>query len=263
MRHQLARAVVLAILAIAWPAGAWAGSITVSAAISLHEALTRIASLYQKQSGQTVTLNFGASGALAEQISQGAPVDVFISAGVKEMDELAKQGLIDKATRRVICRNQLVLIVPSDASFVPTSFSQLTDSRVGRLAIGQPQIVPAGRYAKQVLVNLKIYQALEPKLVLGENVRQVLDYVERGEVDAGVVYSTDAVEAGAQVRVAARADPSLHQPIVYPAAVIKESKAAKSAAAAKFLAFLDSQAAQRILIQQGFLIHLPTSAPAP
>jgi len=234
---------------------AFADSITVSAAISLKESLTQIAADYQAKSGDTVALNFGASGQLSAQIAQGAPVDVFISAGVKEMDQLAAANLIDTYTRRNICGNGLVLIVPADAKFVPASFSDLTDSRILKIAIGQPKSVPAGQYAQDVFTNLKLTDAVTPKLVLGENVRQVLDYVIRGEVEAGIVYSTDALSAGEKVKVAAIAPESSHKPIVYPAAIIKATS--KADAARRFLDYLSSDAAVKVFTAHGFT-SLPT-----
>jgi molybdate transport system substrate-binding protein len=252
---------IWAFVCVMCAAPVWAGGITVSAAISLKEALTQIASGFEAAGGDTMQLNFGASGQLAAQIAQGAPVDLFISAGRREMDQLAKQGLIDPAALENICGNELVLIVPADAAFTPGSFSELTDTRVRRIAVGQPKIVPAGQYAQEVFDHLKIAGELAPKLVFGQNVRQVLDYVERGEVDAGVVYSTDAVAAGDKVRVAAKADASLHEPIIYPAAVIKQSSQAETAR--QFLNYLNTDAARRVLASHGFVVAAPTTAPAP
>jgi molybdate transport system substrate-binding protein len=232
--------------------------ITVSAAISLKEALTQIAQDYP---GRGVTLNFGASGQLAAQITQGAPVDAFISAGSREMDSLAAAGLIDPASLHNICGNELVLIAPSGAAYILTSFSDLSDRAVRRIAIGQPRTVPAGLYAQQVLTRLKLNAAVARKLVFGENVRQVLDYAARGEVDAAIVYATDAASVGDKVRVVDKADPSLHDPIVYPAAVIRNSPNAD--AARRFLAYLQTPAAQRVLSAHGFLAAPPTTAPSP
>jgi molybdate transport system substrate-binding protein len=260
MRYRSALLILLGVMAQAWPA-AGADSVTVSAAISLKESLTQIAKDYQAQTGNPVQLNFGASGQLAAQISQGAPVDAFISAGVKEMDQLAKQGLIDPATRRTVCGNELVLIVPADAAYVPDSFAALTDERIKRIAIGQPKTVPAGQYAQEVLNNLKIADALASKLVYGENVRQVLDYVSRGEVDAGVVYATDAEAAGAAVRVAAKAGASTHRPIVYPAAVIKQANHADLAR--QFLDYVCGEAAGQVLAAHGFVVNTPATSPSP
>jgi molybdate transport system substrate-binding protein len=249
------------VLLACWALPAFAQPITVSAAISLKEALTGIVQQYHAQTGRQVNLNFGASGQLAAQIGQGAPVDAFISAGTREMDQLYSAGLIDAATRRTICGNELVLIVPADAAFTPGSFADLTDPRVQRIAVGQPRTVPAGEYAQEVFDHLKIAPSIAPKEVYGENVRQVLDYAVRGEVDAAIVYATDAAAAGAKVRVAARADPSLHDPIVYPAAVLKQSGNAERAR--QFLDYLGSAPAQQTLAAQGFVVASPSTAPAP
>lgn len=253
-------AFLLALIA-ALAAPVWADSITVSAAISLKDALTSIAKDYEKQTGQTVQFNFGSSGQLAAQIAQGAPADAFISAGAREMDQLARDGDIDPATRRIICGNELVLIVPADATAVPRSFEDLSDSRFKRIAVGQPKTVPAGQYAQEVFVRLKLTGLLTPKLVYGQNVRQVLDYVVRGEVDAGVVYATDAIAAAGKVRVAVKADPALHDPIVYPAAVV--SRAANSQSARQFLDYLAGDAARQTLGAEGFVVSQPATAPAP
>jgi molybdate transport system substrate-binding protein len=234
--------------------------VNVAAAISLKEALTEIAQGYQADTGQPVQLSFGSSGALAAQIIQGAPVDIFISAGNQEMDEVAKAGLIQAASRRVVCQNELVLIVPADAANPPRTFQDLLDAAVQHVAVGQPKTVPAGLYAMQVLENLKIADAIEGKLVMGENVRQVLDYVIRGEVDAGMVYATDALIGGNKVRVVAHADPKLHDPIEYPAAIVSTDHAAE---AEQFLTYLSTNAsAEHVFISHGFLIAAPaTTAP--
>jgi molybdate transport system substrate-binding protein len=242
-------------------APAWADSITVSAAISLRESLIQIAHAYQTDTANHVDLNFGASGQLAAQITQGAPVDAFISAGSREMDQLAGRGLIDPATRRDVCGNELVLIVPAAAAYLPATFADVADGRVVQLAVGQPKTVPAGEYAMEVFAHLKLTDAVASKLVYGENVRQVLDYVQRGEVDAGVVYATDAVEAGNKVRVAARADDSWHDPILYPAAVVTHSPKADSAR--RFLDFLATPQARKILTDHGFTLAVPTTSPSP
>jgi len=244
-------------------------SISVSAAISLKDALTEIVQTYDSPGNIRVQLNFGASGTLAAQIAQGAPADVFISAGSAEMDQLAAQNLIDPATRRDICSNELALVVPADAAFIPRSFADLADPRIARIAIGQPKIVPAGRYAAQVFDRMKISQAVAAKLVFGENVRQVLYFVERGEVDAAVVYATDVAAAAGKVRVAATADPSLHDPIVYPAVVLTHNS--DPAAARDFLDYLSSPESRKALAAAGFIVPSaatttrpsPTTAAAP
>lgn len=230
---------------------AHAETIRVAAAISLKEALTEIASAYQAGTGDKVELVFGSSGQLATQIKSGADVDVFISAAIKQVDDLTKDGLVDTKTRRTVVANALVLIVPADAKDAPDSFEAL-GSVAGKVAVGEPKTVPAGQYAEQVLKSLKLTERLAGRIVLGTNVRQVLTYVERGEVVAGVVYATDATESGSKVRVVATADPKTHQPIVYPGVVISATK--KSAAAGKFLDHLGGPEATKALRAKGFVV---------
>jgi molybdate transport system substrate-binding protein len=225
-------------------------TITVSAAISLKEVLESAGRAYEKQSADSVKLNFGASGQLAAQIRNGAPVDLFISAAEAQVDQLIKANLADAATRQVLAHNRLVLIVPTGAQHPPGAFTDLAAPSVRRLAIGQPRTVPAGAYAEQVLARLGLDGALKGRLVYGANVRQVLAYVERGEVDAGIVYRTDAAEAGPRVRVMAEAQESWHTPIVYPAVVVKAS--GHRAAAGRFEAYLQTAVAQKIFEAVGF-----------
>ena len=197
-----------------------AENITVSAAVSLKESLTNIATAYERDHAEKVGLNFGATGHLLAQIREGAPVDIFIAASDEQMDQAEAQKLVDPATRRVIAGNTLVLIVPANSALEIGSFGDLARPEVKRLAIGQPKTVPAGDYASQALRHLKLDAAVNDRLVYGASVRQVLDYVERGEVDAGIVYATDARLSQGKVRVVASADPSWHRPIRYVAAVV-------------------------------------------
>lgn len=224
--------------------------ILVSAAISLKDAFGEIGALYEKESGVKVLLNLGGSGILQKQIETGAPVDVFASAGAKQMDALARAGLIIEATRRDFARNRLVLVVPSASTLKLHSFSDLVRPEVSRLAIGNPKTVPAGQYAEQVLKNLGIWDRVENRLVPGENVRQVLDYVSRGEVSAGIVYSSDALISAGKTTVAVTAPEDLHAPILYPIAVVRETG---SPQARKFIDFVLSEPGQSILKKFGFL----------
>ena len=224
-------------------------TLTVSAAISLTNAMQEIKTLYQRSNTNVnITYNFGASGALQQQIEQGAPVDVFFSAATKQMDALQQKNLLLPETRRNLLNNRLVLITPRNAPAL-TSFRNLTGSEVRRIAIGEPKSVPAGQYAQEILTNLKIFDSLKSKLVYGNNVRQVLTYVETGNVDAGIVYITDAKESKS-VRVGATAQENLHSPIVYPVAVLKDSK--NTAAAREFVQFLSSTQARTVLEKYGF-----------
>ncbi len=223
--------------------------LTVSAAISLSNALQEIKSLYQSsQPSVNITYNFGASGALLQQIEQGAPVDVFFSAAAKQMDTLQQKNLLVPGTRRTLLTNSVALITPKNGPAL-ADFKDLTRSQVQKIAIGEPRSVPAGQYAQEVLTNLKIFDALKPKLVYGNNVRQVLSYVETGNVDAGIVYITDAKQSNS-VQVGAIALPNLHSPIVYPVAVLKDSK--NVTAARNFVQFLSESQAQAVFQKYGF-----------
>ena len=226
-------------------------NLTISAAISLKDAFTEIGELYKSKTGKKVNFNFGASGVLQRQIETGAPVDVFASAGEKQMNELAAKDLIDWASRIDFARNSLVLIVPQNSSFNLTNFSELTDSKVQRIAVGNPKTVPAGQYTEQLFEKNNLQTALQPKLILAEDVRQVLDYVVRGEVDAGVVYATDARISNGKVRVAATASESDSEPISYPIAILKNTKQKQSAK--DFIDLFFTAEGQNILRKYGFL----------
>jgi molybdate transport system substrate-binding protein len=237
-------------------------TVHVAAAISLKDALTDLAPAFTSATGDTVEFSFASSGALVAQVKSGAAIDIFISAAAKQMDDLEQAPLLAADTRRNIAENRLVLIVPGTRGPNIATFQDLSTSAVHRIAIGEPATVPAGQYALQVLDHLKLTAALHEKIIYGANVRQVLSYVERGEVDAGIVYATDAQEAGAQVKVIATADPADHEPIVYPAAILSGSD--HKAEAQKFLDFLASKKGQEILTARGFsLPPVPATNPAP
>lgn len=227
-----------------------ADEITVSAAISLKDALDEISRLYTSEHpGAEVHFNLGGSGTLQRQIEQGAPVDIFISASPKEMDSLQSQGLLVPGTRRGLVKNSVVLIVPVSSAGI-SSFQDLTKPAVRTIAVGEPQTVPAGKYAQEVLTHLGIYEQLKPKLVLAKDVRQVLTYVETGNADAGIAYATDA-RISKKVMVAATASEDSHSPVVYPAALIKSSK--NPAGAKMFLEFLGGEKAREVFQKYGFI----------
>lgn len=227
-----------------------AEAITVSAAVSLQNAFNEIGDLYKSKTGETVNFNFGASGALQRQIETGAPVDIFASAGEKQMDELAAENLIDAETRRDFARNTLVLIVPPDSKLNLTDFSQLEEADVQKIAVGNPKTVPAGEYTKQLFEKMNLKNNLQSKLILAEDVRQALDYVVRGEVDAGIVYATDARSAEGKVRVVATASEDTHAPVLYPIALVKDGKQKPSAQ--QFSDLVLSAEGQSILRKYGF-----------
>jgi len=225
--------------------------ILVSAAISLKNAFQEIGFAYEKQTGMRVRLNFGASGLLQKQIEAGAPADIFASAGERQMNELQSRGFILDDTRRDMARNTLVLIVPANTRFPLHSFEELARPEVTRVAMGNPKTVPAGQYARQALKNLKLWDRLESRLVLAENVRQVLDYVVRGEAEAGMVYSSDILIAHGKVTAAISAPEGSHDPILYPIAAIKTTEYRSEAQS--FIDLTLSRAGQEILAKYGFI----------
>jgi molybdate transport system substrate-binding protein len=240
------------LLAFIAPVQAQNGKIelTVSAAISLKDALDEIKQLYEQANpGVTIATNYGASGTLQLQIEQGAPVDVFISAAPKQMDALASKSLLLEGTRKDLLRNEIVLIVPSDSTAKISSFQDLAGAEAKRVALGEPTAVPAGQYAKEVLTKLGIYDAVNAKAVLAKDVRQVLTYVETGNVDAGIVYKTDALSSK-KVKIVATAPADSHAPVLYPVAVIKDSK--NPGAAKQFEDFLAGPKGAEIFRKYGF-----------
>lgn len=241
--------VLLAIL-IALLVAPAAAAIRVGAAISLKDAVIEIGDRYEQATGEPVEFVFASSGQLLGQIRNGAPIDVFLSAAPTQVEALQAAGLVDPQTRRDVVRNELVLVVPTDAANPPRSFAALAGEGVRRLAIGEPTTVPAGRYAAQVLSALGLTDTLVGKLVYGTNVRQVLAYVQRGEVTAGIVYATDARQAGDSVRVVATADPATHEPITYPGVVVSASPHPR--AARRFLDYLGEEDATAVFIRHGF-----------
>ena len=225
--------------------------LTISAAASLRDTLDEIKPLYSQQnSNATLTYNYGASGSLQQQIEQGAPVDVFISAGPKQMDALQQKGLLLDGTRKNLLKNQVVLIAPKDSTAI-TGFKDLSSDRVKKIALGEPASVPAGKYAQEVLTKLKVLDSVKPKAVYAKDVRQVLSYVEAGNADAGIVYLTDAKSSN-KVKVVTTAPEDSHSPVVYPIAVLKSSKNVDSAK--DFEKFLSGDQAKAVFEKQGFTI---------
>lgn len=229
---------------------AQAAELTVSAAASLTNAFKEIAQAYEAQhTGVKVQLNFGASGALLQQIAKGAPVDVFASADQETMDQAQQKGLINTSQRQNFARNALVLIVPSTSSLHFHKLADLNQASIQRIALGNPASVPVGRYGKHALEKAQLWSDLETRIVNAQSVRQALDYVARGEVDAGIVYATDAAIMPDKVRTALNIP--LDVAISYPLAPIAASSNASEAA--RFSSFILSPAAQAILSKYGFL----------
>jgi molybdate transport system substrate-binding protein len=221
----------------------------VSAAASLTDALNELAPIYQAAHANVVIrYNFASSGALQQQIVNGAPADIFISAAPEQMDALQRADLLLANTRRNLLTNRLVLVVLANRAGI-TSLNSLRDDQVKRIAIGDPRSVPAGKYAQAALTKAGLWNQLQSKYVLGNNVRQVLQFVEAGNADAGLVYLTDAKTTN-RVKIAQIIPASQHGAIIYPIAVLKNSRS--QAAAKGFVQFLFSNSAQKVFKQYGF-----------
>jgi molybdate transport system substrate-binding protein len=226
-----------------------AADLTVSAASSLTNAFKEIAAGYEAQHpGSKVALNFGASGALLQQLAKGAPVDVFASADQETMDMAQQQGLVKRADRRDFVRNALVLIVPSDGSAPIRSLEDLTQPGVKRIAIGIPASVPVGRYSKRALEANGLWAKVAAKAINTQNVRQSLDYVARGEVDAGFVYATDAAVMKDKVKMAFEVP--LDVAIRYP--IARTAAGSNAAEAERFIGYVLSPPGQAVLGKFGF-----------
>ncbi len=222
--------------------------LTISAAASLQDALNDIKGSFEKEHPNViVNYNFGASGALQQQISQGAPVDLFFSAAEDKFDQLVQDGLIEKTKGTDLVGNELVLVVPNDSNKGIKTFEDLT--KTDKISIGTPEAVPAGQYAKETLDNLNVWKAIEGKVVYAKDVRQVLTYVETNNVDAGIVYKTDAL-ISPKVKIAATAEDNTHAPIIYPLGVIKNSTHPKEAQ--RFYDYLQNETSMKILEKYGF-----------
>ncbi|MBU7595141.1 molybdate ABC transporter substrate-binding protein [Metabacillus halosaccharovorans] len=223
--------------------------ITVSAAASLTDALHDITTSFEKEYPNIkVTYNFGSSGTLQQQILQGAPADLFFSAAEDKFDVLVSEGLIDEKNGIDLVGNQLVLITPKEGKNDIQSFQDL--DKVQKISIGTPETVPAGKYAQEMLENIDEWNEVNDKMVPAKDVRQVLTYVETGNVDAGIVYNTDAF-ISSKVNVIATAEKGTHTPIVYPLGILNESDHQKEAKV--FYDYMQSEKALAILEKYGFL----------
>lgn len=254
----LTRRLILATaLTLALPAAAMAAEITVFAAASLKNALDAIAADWQAETGNTVVISYGSSSALAKQIQEGAPADLFISAAVNWMDVLQDDKLIIDASRRDLLGNQLVLVAfGKDAAPVDiaSGFDLAGLLGDGKLAMGLVDSVPAGQYGKEALTTLGVWDAVEPNVAQAENVRAALALVATGEAPYGIVYASDAIaddRASDSLAVVGTFPADSHKPIIYPAAVVAASTKPE---AAEFLESLSSDAATAIFEDQGFTV---------
>lgn len=248
---------LLALLACsAWATAQEAGRVTVFAASSLSNVLQEIADAYTRSGGAGVRLSFAASSTLAKQIEAGGKAQIFLSADAAWMDYLDKRGLLAPGTRRTLVGNWLVLAVPARAAqamSTPPGQDWLERLPAGRIAMGDPDHVPAGRYAKQALIRLGVWAAVEPRLARADNVRSALVLVERGEAAGAIVYATDAA-VSRHVAVAHAFPADLHDPIVYPVALLRGEDAGE---ARRLYDYLQSPEAAAIFAKHGF----PPTAP--
>jgi molybdate transport system substrate-binding protein len=250
MTHA-SRAAVLVLSLLCLPTLARAQEITLSVAISMKEAVETLGRQFtQGRPRVMLRYNFGSSGELQKQIEAGAPVDLFISAAQRQMDELEQKGLIDPASRRVFARNVLTVIKPAGSVLDISKPADLLDPKVRRIVIGNPRTVPVGQYAEESLKALALWDRVQPKLVFAENVRQALDYVARGEVEAGFVYSTDIPVRAGQVTEAFRPAEDTYRPVTYPVAVVKDAR--QPALARAFIDLLMTREGESALSRLGF-----------
>jgi len=251
---QVSRAIAL--LAFGMPA--WAATVTVFAAASLTDSLREIATAYEKQTGDRIVFNLAGSGTLTRQIEEGAPADLFFSADEARMDNLEKRGFLVRETRRSRLSNSLVIVVPSDSPLGIISAKDLAEPRVKRVALGDPRTVPVGSYTREYLERLKLWSAVRPKGVPCESARAVLAAVESGNVEAGVVYKTDAAPSK-QVRVAVEVPINEGPKISCPMALLRDSR--QPEVAKKFLDYLRSDAAGEVFKRHGFIVLNSGKAP--
>jgi molybdate transport system substrate-binding protein len=250
MRLALSRVFALVLLGMA-ASGLRAAEVVVFAAASLSEALKDIASDYQKQSGDKIVMNLAASSTLARQIEEGAAADIFFSADEAKMDALEKQGLILVETRTNLLSNVLVIVVSREGGAAISGPKDLANGKVGRIALADPGIVPAGVYAREYLEKQNLWASVKGKVIPTENVRGALAAVESGNVDAGIVYRTDAA-ISKKVKVAYEVPVQDGPQIRYPVAALKDSKNLQRAR--KFLEYLGTEGAMRVFERYGFII---------
>ncbi|MFS0872844.1 molybdate ABC transporter substrate-binding protein [Paenibacillus xylanilyticus] len=226
--------------------------LTISAAASLTDAMKEIETNYELAHPYIeLNFNFGASGALQQQIEQGAPADIFVSAATKNMNALVDENLIAPADQKNLLQNSLVAIVPADRKNTVSNEKDLTADSIKTVAIGIPESVPAGTYAKEALTNASLWDQLESKLVQGKDVRQVLQYVETGNADAGFVYKTDALTSD-QVNIAFEVDKNSYTPANYPVGIIEETK--HRTEAEQFYTYLQTPEVLDVFAKYGFSV---------
>ncbi len=238
--------------AIVFFARAAAAEIHVFAAASLSDSLKVIGAQYEKRAGDKPVFNFGASSFLARQIEQGAPADLFFSADEARMDALEREGLILPETRKSRLSNLLVVVAAADSPWAALSPADLAGTKVKHLSLADPDTVPAGIYAREYLRKIRVWPVVEPKIVRTDNVRAALAAVESGNVEAGIVYKTDAA-ISRKVKIVYEVPPGETPGISYPMAVLKEAKQVEASKA--FWRYLGSEEAGRVFLRFGFIVR--------
>lgn len=228
-------------------------NLTIAAAASLKTPLDDIIKAYSTVAPNVkITVTYGASGTLQTQIEQGAPADIFFSAAAKQMDALDKEGLLVTATKVNVLKNDIVLIVPTASTLKIADFKDVATDAVSKIALGDTKSVPAGQYAQDTFTSLKIWDTVSGKANFGTDVKQVLSWVESGNVDCGVVYKTDAA-SDSKVKIVATAPDGSHTPVVYPLAVVKAST--NQEAAASFIKYMQTADSMSIFTKSGFIAY--------
>lgn len=225
--------------------------IYVLAAASLTYVLTELANNYKKETSTEIIFSFASSGALQAQIEASAPADIFFSAAQKQMNALEEKGLIDSETRKDLLENKVVLISPKNSNLNIKSFTDITNSNVKKLGLGEPKSVPVGQYSEEILSNLSILDIAKEKAVYGSDVRNVLDWVETAEVDCGIVYATDA-KIAKNINIIAEAPEGTHKKVIYPISIIKSSQNKEEAK--KFIEYISTDKSKEIFQNYGFTV---------
>lgn len=225
--------------------------IYVLAAASLTDVLTELANNYKQKTSTEIIFSFASSGALQAQIEASAPADIFFSAAQKQMNALEEKGLIDSETRKDLLENKVVLISPKNSNLNIKSFTDITNSNVKKLGLGEPKSVPVGQYSEEILSNLSILDIAKEKAVYGSDVRNVLDWVETAEVDCGIVYATDA-KIAKNINIIAEAPEGTHKKVIYPISIIKSSQNKEEAK--KFIEYISTDKSKEIFQNYGFTV---------
>lgn len=225
--------------------------ILILAAASLTDVLTELANNYKEETGTEVIFSFASSGALQTQIEAGSPADIFFSAAKKQMDALQEKDLIDTETRKDLLENKVVLITPSNSTLNIKSFTDITNADITKIGLGEPKSVPVGQYSEEILSNLSILDAAKQKAVYGSDVRNVLSWVETGEVDCGIVYATDA-KIAKNVNIISEAPEGTHKKVIYPISIVKSS--VNKEEAKKFIDYISTDKSIETFKNYGFTV---------